>query len=182
MATPAAKMSKPANDEYNPYYQKYVALLPDGDFIEILKQQIDITRALLGTINEAQADSRYGPDKWSIKEVVGHLIDTERVFAYRAMRFARNDLSTLSGYEQDDYVANGNFDARTLADLAVEFEYLRRSNICFFQGLSEDAWARRGVANNSEVSVRALAHIIAGHEVHHVEILKARYLGAAANQ
>jgi uncharacterized damage-inducible protein DinB len=180
MSTPKAKMNKPGADEYAAYYQKYVGLLPDADIVAILGQQMQSTRALLASIDEAQAGSRYAPDKWSIKELVGHLIDTERVFAYRAMRFARNDQVPLSGFEQDDYVRNGDFDSRSLADLAAEFEHLRRSNIHFFQGLSEDAWARRGTANDSEVSVRAVAHIIAGHEVHHVQILKTRYLGMEA--
>ena len=176
MSTPKAKLTKPGSEEYAPYYQKYVALLPDEDVVATLAHQLDATRALLGGIDDVQAGSRYAPDKWSIKELVGHLIDTERVFAYRAMRFARNDHAPLSGFEQDDYVRNGDFDSRTLADLATEFEHLRRSNICFFQALSEDAWRRRGTANDSEVSVRALAHIIAGHEVHHMNILKTRYL------
>lgn len=177
MSTPKAKLTKPASDEYAPHYQKYVALLPDADVVATLGRQLDATRALLESIDEAQAGSRYAPDKWSIKELVGHLVDSERVFAYRAMRFARNDQTPVSGFEQDDYVLNGDFDSRTLVDLAAEFADLRRSNIHFFQGLSEDAWQRRGTANDSAVSVRALAHIIAGHETHHVEILKTRYLG-----
>jgi len=176
MPTPQVRMNKPSSDEYAAYYQKYVALLPDADVVATLNQQLESTRTLLGSIDEAQAGSRYAPDKWSIKELVGHLIDTERVFAYRAMRFARNDQTPVSGFEQDDYVFNGDFDSRTLADLAAEFEHLRRSNIHFFKALSEAAWSRRGTANDSEVSVRALAHIIAGHEVHHVNILRTRYL------
>ena len=178
MSTPKASLITPASDEYASYYQKYVALLPDGNVVLTLRQQLDSTRALLGGIDEAQAGSRYAPHKWSIKELVGHLIDTERVFAYRAMRFARNDQAPLSGFEQDDYVLNADFDSCTLADLSAEFEHLRRSNIHFFQGLSDEAWNRRGTANDAEVSVRALAYIIAGHEAHHVQILKTRYLGA----
>lgn len=176
MSTPKASMTKPGSDEYAAYYQKYVALLPDSDVVAILSSQLDSTTALLGSIDETKAGSRYAPDKWSIKELVGHLIDTERVFAYRAMRFARNDQTPVSGFEQDDYVLHGEFDSRTLADLAAEFEHLRRSNIHFFQGLGEGAWGRRGTANDSEVSVRALAHIIGGHEAHHVNILRTRYL------
>lgn len=178
MSTPRTSLTKPATDEYAPYYEKYIALLPSDDIVETMGHQLDTTRTLLGSIDEALAGSRYAPDKWSIKEVVGHLIDTERVFVYRAMRFARNDQAPLSGFEQDDYVLNADFDSRTLADLAAEFEHLRLSNIHFFQGLSEEAWTRRGTANDSEVSVRAVAHIIAGHEAHHVQILKTRYLGA----
>ena len=176
MSTPQAKLNKPNQDEYAPYYEKYVSLLPAGDVVATLRKQLDDTLTLLGGIEESQAGKRYAPDKWSIKELIGHLIDTERVFAYRAMTFARNDTTPLPGFDQDPYVSNGNFDSRTLADLAEEFEHLRRSNAHFFQALSEEAWNRRGTANDSEVSVRALAHIIAGHEAHHVQILKTRYL------
>lgn len=180
MSTPQAKLIKPNSDEYAPYYQQYVALLPDADIVATLGTLLESTRALLAGIDETQAGGRYAPGKWSIKELVGHLIDGERVFAYRALRFARNDQTPLAGFEQDDYVSNGSFDSRTLADLAEEFEHLRRSNIHFFQGLSDAAWERRGSANDSAVSVRALAHIIAGHEVHHVEILKTRYLSVGS--
>jgi hypothetical protein len=178
MSTPKAQLSKPGSDEYAPYYEKYIALLPATDVITTLSTQMASTRALLDSIDEAKAGYRYAADKWSIKELVGHLIDGERVFAYRAMRFARNDQTSLHGFEQDDYVLNGDFDGRTLADLAAEFEHLRRSNILFFQGLSDEAWTRRGTANDTPVSVRAIAHIIAGHEVHHLDILKTRYLTA----
>ena len=180
MATPGAARTRPAEGDYAPYYEKYIALLPEGDIIATLEQQLGTTLELLQGIDETQAGGRYAPDKWSIKELVGHLIDGERVFAYRAMRFARNDQTPLPGFEQDDYVRNGDFDARTLVDLAAEFEHLRRSNIHFFRALSEDAWDRRGTANDSEVSVRAVAHIIAGHEVHHVQILKTRYLSTGS--
>lgn len=179
MSTPKAKMTKPGNDEYASSYQKYVGLLEDADVVATLGRQLDATLALLASIDEAQAGSRYAPDKWSVRELVGHLIDSERVFAYRALRFARNDQTPVSGFEQDDYVLNGDFDSRTLADLAAEFEHLRRSNIHFFRSLSEDAWVRRGTANDSEVSVRALAHIMAGHELHHVQILQTRYLSVS---
>jgi hypothetical protein len=176
MSTPKAQLSKPGSDEYAPYYEKYIALLPATDVVTTLQTQMESTRTLLSSIDEANAGYRYAADKWSIKELVGHLIDGERVFAYRALRFARNDQTPLHGFEQDDYVLNGDFEGRTLADLAAEFEHLRRSNILFFQGLSDEAWTRRGTANDTPVSVRAIAHIIAGHEVHHINILKTRYL------
>jgi len=179
MSTPKAQLSKPGSDEYAPYYEQYIALLPATDVITTLATQMATTRALLDSIDEAKAGHRYAADKWSIKELVGHLIDGERVFAYRAMRFARNDQTSLNGFEQDDYVANGEFDSRLLADLAAEFEHLRRSTILFFQGLSDEAWTRRGTANDTPVSVRAIAHIIAGHEVHHIGILKTRYLAGS---
>jgi hypothetical protein len=142
----------------------------------LLSSQLDDTLALLRHIPESQAGFRYAPDKWSIKELVGHVIDTERIFAYRALRFARNDQTPLSGYEQDDYVDNASFDEYSLGELAAEFESVRRSTLFLLKHLDEEAWLRRGLASESEVSVRALAYIIAGHELHHREILRSRYL------
>ena len=167
-------IGKPETTEYLPYYSKYVALVPDGDILTVLRKQIEETLTLLGGIPEAQADFRYAPDKWNIKELVGHIIDSERIFAYRALRFARNDKTPLPGYEQDDYVSNASFGSCTLADLASEFESVRRSNLFLFRHLDGNAWMRKGLANNSEASVRALAYIIAGHELHHREILRTR--------
>ncbi|HEY6190372.1 MAG TPA: DinB family protein [Pyrinomonadaceae bacterium] len=170
---------KPAQTDYAPYYGKYVSLVPEGDIVATLGRQLDATLAVIGGISESQAAHRYAPDKWSIKELVGHVIDTERIFAYRALRFARNDKTPLPGYEQDGYIINASFDAYPLGELAEEFEHVRRSTIFLFKHLDEEAWERRGAANDSEVSVRALAHIIAGHELHHMEILRSRYLSAA---
>jgi hypothetical protein len=173
-----SKMStdRPALTEYAPYYGKYINLVPEGDIVTILGQQIDNTLALLGSLSEAQAGSRYAPGKWSIKEVVGHLIDAERIFGYRVLRFARNDQTPLSGFEQDDYVSNGNFDEQSLSDLASEYEHVRQASIYLLRGLGGDAWDRRGMASDNEVSVRALAYIIAGHELHHLEVIRTKYL------
>ena len=176
MATAKAAITRPASGEYAPYYEKYIALVPEGDIVATLGQQLDATLELLEGIDEAQANKRYAADKWSIKEVVGHLIDSERVFVYRAMRFARNDQTPLPGFEQDDYVRHAKFDDRQLAYLAQEFEYVRRGTIQLLGSLSEEAWTRRGTANDNEVSVRALAYIMAGHEAHHVQVLKTKYL------
>lgn len=173
-------IGKPDKTEYLPYYSKYVALVPEGDILTVLRKQMEETADLLNSIPESRADFRYAPDKWSIKELVGHLIDSERIFAYRALRFARNDKTPLPGYEQDDYVSNASFGSCTLADLASEFESVRRSNLFLFRHLDGKAWMRKGLANDSEASVRALAHIIAGHELHHREILRNRYLSAIA--
>ncbi len=171
-------IGKPETGEYLPYYEKYVSLVPDADILTVLGRQIEETAGLLDSIPEAQANFRYAPDKWSIKELVGHLIDTERIFAYRALRFARNDKTPLSGYEQDDYVSNASFDSCPLTDLASELKSVRQSTLFLFKHLDKNAWMRRGVANDSEASVRALAHIIAGHELHHRQILRSRYLSA----
>ncbi len=176
MATPQAALQKPSKDEYAPYYEKYISLLPEGDIIAILEQQIGPTLALLRGLDDLQGLKRYAEGKWSVKEVVGHLIDSERVFAYRALRFARNDQTELPGYEQDDFIHNSNFDAVPMADLAAELEHVRRANVLMFRSLEEQAWSRRGIANEDVASVRAIAHMIAGHELHHVSVLKGRYL------
>ena len=167
---------RPEKNEYASYYDKYVSLVPDADVVETLERQIEDTLALLRGVGEERAGHRYAPGKWSIKEVVGHLIDTERIFAYRALAIARGEQKPLPGMDQNEYMAGANFDARTLADLLDEFERVRRSNVLMLRGLSDEAWSRRGVASDNEVTVRAIAFIIAGHEAHHVQILRTRYL------
>jgi uncharacterized damage-inducible protein DinB len=167
---------QPQTNEYAPYYQKYIALVPEGDIVATLSRQLDDTLAFLRGLTEAQGNSRYAPGKWSIKELVGHIIDGERVFAHRALRFARNDQTPLPGFEQDDYVREGNFDNRRLSDLADEFEQVRRATLSLLRSFDDEAWLRRGAANDTEVSVRALVYIIAGHETHHKQILQERYL------
>jgi hypothetical protein len=169
-------MEKPQPDEYNPYYGKYTALLETDDIVGKLTSQANDTVALLSTLRESQGDHRYAPGKWSIKQLLGHIIDTERIFAYRALRIARNDPKPMEGFEQDDYVRNGGFEENTLSGLIEEFSALRRSTVLLFAHMAPDACVRRGVANQSEVSVRALAWIIAGHELHHRAILKDKYL------
>jgi uncharacterized damage-inducible protein DinB len=172
----APMTTKPNPDEYLDYYSTYISLVPDGNIVEVLSNQINDTLALLDRIDEAQAGYRYEANKWSIRELVGHVIDSERVFSYRALRFSRGDQTALAGYEQDDYVANGSFESYPLKELRDELESVRRATVFLFKHLDEKAWTRRGVANDAEVSVRALAFMIAGHELHHREILQTRYL------
>jgi hypothetical protein len=169
-------MNKPDSTEYAPYFDKYISLAPEGEIVARLDAQIESTLSLIRGLSEAQGNHRYAPDKWSVKEVIGHLIDTERIFAYRAMRFARNDATPLPGFDENLFVANADFGSRSLADLADEFEHTRKSNVYLFKNLDGDASLRRGVSNNNELSVRAIAYIIAGHELHHAEILRSRYL------
>ena len=168
--------TRPAHGEYAPYYGKYISLVPDGDILASLREQMTETLALLNAVPEERAGHRYASDKWSIKEVIGHLIDTERIFAYRALRFGRADETGLPGFDQDDYIRNASFDNYPLSDLAAEFEHVRLASIFLFRHLGEEAWGRRGAANDSEISVRALAYIIAGHELHHREIIRGKYL------
>ena len=168
---------RPAADEYAPYYGKNVALVPESEAVPALERQLEDMLALLRGLVEAQGLLRYAPGKWSVKQVVGHLIDSERVFAYRAMRFARADTTALPGFDENAYVDAASFDRLPLRTLVDELEAVRRSTLAMFRGFDADAWLRRGSANDQEISVRALAFIIAGHGWHHAGILRERYLG-----
>ncbi len=167
---------RPANDEYAPFYAGYVANVGAGDLLEILARQHADTQVLLALVSEERAGHRYEAGKWSIKEVVGHSIDAERVFSYRALSFARGDGETLPGMNQDPWVEVANFDGRTLADLATEWHHLRQANLRLFASFDAATLSRRGVASGHEITVRALVHIVAGHEAHHLKILRERYL------
>jgi len=171
-----ATIPRPDATEYAPFYGTYVGKVPDGDLLELLERQRRETQNLLAGLSDTQALHRYAPGKWSIKEVVGHLMDSERVFCYRALRFARADEKPLQGFDDKAWVPAGSFDARPLADLAAELDAVRRATIALFGGFDAAALARKGTANNNEVTVRALAWIVAGHERHHVAILRERYL------
>ena len=175
MKSTTAINARPQPGEYVPYYEKYVSLVPDQDILATLEKQLTETVRLLSARAEDQGDLRYAPGKWSVKEVLGHVIDTERIFSYRALRIARNDKTPIEGYEQDDYVKNAPFDKYSLALLIEEFTSVREATLSLFRGLDEPAWVRHGVANNSEVSVRAIAYIVAGHELHHRRILQEKY-------
>lgn len=172
-------VARPQAGEFAPYYQKYVDRVPAGDLLALLVRQGDETAALLGRVKEKDAGHRYAPEKWSIREVMGHIADAERVFAYRALRFARGDEAPLQSFDENAFVAGGGFERRTLADLVAEFRAVRQATLTLLRSLDEAAWARGGTASGKHVTVRALGHIIAGHEAHHVAILKERYgLGA----
>ena len=165
----------PSTAEHPEYHGHYIAQVPQGNILDILQQGLDTTLALLGGAS-ARADFRYAPDKWSLKEVVGHVIDTERIFAYRTLRFARNDKTPLSGFEQDDYMPYANFAGRELSDLAREFDCVRQATLFLLRNLDAAAWERRGTASGGEFTVRAMAYVIAGHEIHHRRIIEAKYL------
>jgi hypothetical protein len=171
----AFTVARPQPDEFAPYYLRYVSLVPGEDIPSTLDQQRRETMMLLSSRDEKDGDFRYAPGKWSAKEVIGHLCDTERVFAYRALRIARADATPLEGFEQDDYVRNGPFAHRPITDLVEDFIAVRRATISLFRNLDEPAWMRRGIANKNEVTVRAIAYIIAGHELHHRRILEEKY-------
>lgn len=166
----------PKEGEYLPHFSRYIALVPEGDILSTLSKQNESTLALLRGLSEGQAGFRYAPGKWSIKELVAHLSDAERIFADRALRFARADPTPLPGFEEDDYVRNGSFDRFTLEGLAAGFADVRRSTLSLLKLMPPEASLRRGKANNAEISVRALAYVIAGHELHHMNVLRTRYL------
>jgi len=176
MSTITTASFRPQPGEYAPYYDRYISLVKDSDILNAFDEQRRQTIFLLSGRTEADGDLRYAPGKWNLKEVLGHLNDTERIMSYRALRIARNDATPIEGYEQDDYVRNGPFARRPLADLIEDYIAVRRATLSLFRNLDEPAWTRRGVANNNEVTVRALAYIIAGHELHHRRILEEKYL------
>jgi uncharacterized damage-inducible protein DinB len=168
--------TRPDQTEYDPFFARYISLVPDGDIVAMLGTQFEDTLGLLRTVSENQAGYAYAPGKWTIREVVGHMADTERIFAYRGLCIGRNDKTPLPGFEENDYVANTNFNARTLASLLEEFETVRRATVQLFKHFTAEEWQRRGTANGKEITTRAVAYNIAGHERHHVGILKSRYL------
>lgn len=175
---PAFIVARPQPGEYSPYYERYISLVKGQDILDTLDQQRRETMLLLSGRDEQDGDYRYAPGKWSAKEVLGHVCDTERIFAYRALRIARADATPLEGFEQDDYVRNGPFAKLALSDMVEDFIAVRRATLSLLRNLDEAAWSRRGVANKNEVSVRGLAYIIAGHELHHRSILKEKYFVA----
>jgi len=169
-------MNRPEKTEYDPYYERYVSLVAEGDIIGTLGAQSTHLHDLFTGLPEEKGEFRYAEGKWSIKELLGHLIDGERMFAYRLFRISRGDETPIEGFEQDGYIENAHSNDRSFADLLEEFSLLRRANMIFFKNLDDTAWFRIGTANNAKISVRALVYIMAGHIEHHLAILKERYL------
>jgi hypothetical protein len=172
---------RPQTGEYGSYYQRYIDLATEDDIVAALDAQSHETATLLGGISEQQASHRYEPDKWSIKQLVGHVIDGERIFAYRALSIARGETQALPGFDQDPYVANAASDERSISDLAKELATVRHANVMMLRALPEEAWRRVGTASDNPISVRAIAYILLGHERHHLRILRERYLGSATS-
>ena len=167
----------PTIDEYAPFYADYIQRAEArGDIFAALANQIDEIKSTLGILSDEQALFRNAPKEWSIKEVMGHLNDVERVFSYRLLRISRNDPTPLPGFEQDDYVGEAGFDNCAIQDLIQEFEYLRRANILAINNMSEESTLRRGTASGMTVSARALIYMIVGHVDHHMASLHEKYL------
>jgi hypothetical protein len=169
-------MNRPTPDEYNPAYANYINLVAEEEIISLMETQLEDTIIFLKNIPEEKYNFRYAEGKWTLKEVLGHIIDNEIIFSYRALRIARNDKTPLPGYEQDDYVKFSEFKNSKFGDLINHFYHLREANIFLFKGFNNDVLLRTGTANNSKISVRAIAYIIVGHVIHHVKIIKERYL------
>lgn len=175
---PAFTIARPQPGEYAPYYEKYISLVHDEDILATLDLQRRQMMLLLSGRDEGDGDFRYAPDKWTAKEVLGHICDTERVFAYRALRISRADATPIEGFEQDSYVRNGPFAHHPLTELVEDFIAVRRATLSLLRNLDGAAWTRRGIANKNEVTVRAIAYIIAGHELHHRKLLEEKYFEA----
>ena len=173
--------NRPQKGDYADYYGKYISLVPSGDFLEFLESQRADLVGLLSPLSEDQAEFRYAPDKWSIKEVIGHINDSERIFAYRLLRIARGDKTPLASFEQEPYIHTGKFTARKLKDLLDEFAAIREATIALVRSLDAAAWQRRGTANQNEITATALAFVIGGHVRHHRNLLEERYLSARAH-
>jgi hypothetical protein len=168
-------MARPEASECAPYYDRYISLVSGSDILKTLDTQRRQMMLLLCGRDEADGEFRYAPDKWNAKEVLGHVCDTERIFSYRALRISRGDRTPIEGFEQDDYVRNGPFGRAPLAEIIEDYIAVRRATLTLLRNLDETAWLRRGVASKNEVSVRALAYMIAGHELHHRRILEEKY-------
>lgn len=167
---------RPDPGEYHEYYGMYTSQVPEGDVLETLARELEDTLTLLRPLSEEKALYRYAPEKWSIKQLIGHLTDTERIFATRALAFARGDPAPYPSFEQDDYVARTDFDARSVSSLVGELEHLRRANLHLFRSLSPEEVMRRGIASGREFTARSIPFILAGHEIHHKRVLREKYL------
>lgn len=174
-------MSRPLETEYAPFYSGYVAHVTEDEILPVLRSQIDALDLLFDRVTGEQETFRYAEGKWSIREVVGHLIDGERVFGYRTLCIARGETENLPSFDENEYMLNAPYDRVELEDLLSEFRLVRLSNIAMLRSLDEAAWMRTGTANGSPVSVRALTFIMAGHIRHHMEVLRERYQIAPAN-
>lgn len=169
-------MNRPEQSEYDPYYERYISLVANDDIIDTLASQPTRLNDLLTAMPEEKGAFSYADGKWSIKELLGHVIDGERMFAYRLFRISRGDETPIEGFEQDGYIENAHSNERSFGDILEEFSLLRRANMIFFKNLTDDAWTRVGTANNVKITVRALVYIMAGHVEHHLGILRERYL------
>jgi uncharacterized damage-inducible protein DinB len=168
-------LERPSEQEYDPAFARYISLVPEGNFFDLLGVQTHETRDFFEKLSEETGNYRYAPDKWSIKEILGHVMDSERVFAYRALCFARGEQQPLPGFDQEAYARVAEYDPIPLSKLVQQYTALRVSTFLLLEQLPEQAWKRTGISNQKSISVRALAYIIAGHERHHMRVITERY-------
>lgn len=169
-------LERPQANEYGDYYEGYISKVPNGALQHLLARQLELTTALFRELPEDKGLYRYAPGKWSVKEVLGHIIDTERVMSYRMLRIARGDKTELPGFDQDLFVDNANFNEQPMESLLAEYTTVRAATLALLAGISDEAWLRQGTVNSFGLSARALGYIIAGHELHHMDVLKKNYL------
>ncbi len=169
-------ITRPAAGEYPAYYEPYISKVSGNDLLPLLISSKQDFMAFLSAIPADKHNYRYADDKWSVKEVLGHLIDAERIFAYRALRFARKDNTPLAGFEENDYVPESNAANRTMQDMLEEYNVVRDASVALFKSLTGEMVHRTGIANQQPITVRAIGYILVGHQLHHQGILKERYL------
>jgi hypothetical protein len=174
--TKPATIRKPETSEYNQYYETYISLIDGGDLLGTLEEQMRETRDLFAGFPEERGSYAYAEGKWTVKEVISHLLDGERIFGYRLLRISRGDATPIEGFEQDDYIENSHANERTFNDMLCELGDLRAANLRLMSSLDESDWQRMGTASGSPVSARAIAFIMAGHIKHHLNIVRERYL------
>ncbi|ULO09167.1 DinB family protein [Paenibacillus sp. 19GGS1-52] len=168
---------RPERSEYGDFYAQYISLVPaEGELYDIFRKQSDDMFVFLGGLSEVEGNYRYAPEKWSIKQIVGHLIDSDRIMSYRLLRISRGDTTPLAGYEENDYVKAGQFERFSLNELLYQYKVVRESTLVLLATLPEDVWEKVGIANNASISARAQVCILIGHELHHWEVIKERYL------
>jgi DinB superfamily len=170
---------RPQAGEFAPFYDTYISLVAGNDIVASLDEQRRQTLLLLSGRPESDGDLRYASGKWTLKQVLGHINDTERIMSYRALRIARGDATPLAGFEQDDYVRDGPFASNSLPDLIEDYIAVRRATLTLFRNLEEKDWTRHGTVNGNKLTVRALAYIIAGHELHHRRLIEEKYLNSS---
>lgn len=169
-------LKRPGKDEYAPYYETYISKVPDEDYEVFLKSQLDEILALFGNFDDEKGLYRYASGKWSLKEVLGHITDTERVMSYRMLRIARGDSTVLPGFDQDVFIANTSFDEVSIEVLLHDFKAVRKATLTLLQTIADSAWSRQGNVSTFDITARGLAYVIAGHAEHHVSVVQERYL------
>jgi len=169
-------IDRPKSSEYATFYSGYIDAVPVGNIFQTLEFQLDETLSLFQNLKEEQGLFKYAEGKWTLKEVLGHIIDSEWIFSNRALRFSRSDQTELPGFDQDDYISNANFNKLELKNIIDQFYHLRKANLLLFKSFSKDQTLNIGIANKNIISVRALIYITSGHQKHHIEVVKERYL------